>query len=233
VVAVVLPVWLSRDRRTEGPAGGDGPAEGTAPLQVKMTVRIFDKANPGRKPWLAIDQPGALPVRPGELVRTEVELDRAAHCYLLLLSSQGEVAPLYPWNETKLKVKDADAPPGGQAVRKWSSPTLPESGWKADRVAGLETLLLLVRDQPLPAEFKLRQLLGEVPAGKRAPLRDRRELAILELDRGDEDVQRLLSVNRGFEAEAVTVDEPLLALMRRAREVFPVVRAVRFAHTAD
>jgi hypothetical protein len=29
------------------------------------------------------------------------------------------------------------------------------------------------------------------------------------------------------------VDEPLLALMRRARTVFPVVRALRFAHVAD
>jgi hypothetical protein len=92
---------------------------------------------------------------------------------------------------------------------------------------------LLVRDEPLPAGFKLRQLLGEVPAGKRAPLRNPREAAVLELDRGDEDVQALLSQGRGFDDDAEAVDEPLLALMRRAREIFPVVRAVRFAHTVE
>jgi hypothetical protein len=232
IVVLVLAGWWTRERGKEEFAGGDGPAEGLAPPHVKMTVRVFDKANPTRKPWPAIDREGALPVRAGELVRAEVELDRPAHCYLLLLSSQGEVVPLYPWNEAKLKVKDVDAPPGGKAVRKWSSPTLPEMGWKADRNAGLETLLLLVRDEPLPAGYKLRQLLGEVPAGKRAPLRNPREAAVLELDR-DESVESLLSQGRGFDEEAEAVDEPLVALMRRAREVFPVVRAVRFAHTAD
>jgi hypothetical protein len=227
-MAVALAFWPSRGRVQEVLAGEDG----LPPPQEQMTVRVFDKANPKRKPWLPIDGEGALPVRAGELVRTEVELDRAAHCYLLLLSSQGGVVPLYPWNEVKLKVKDVDALPGGKAVRKWSSPTLPEAGWRADRSAGLETLLLLVRDEPLPARFKLRQLLGEVPAGKRAPLRDRRELASLELDRGDE-AQTLLRQKRGFADEAEAVDESLVALMRRAREVFPVVRAVRFAHVGD
>jgi hypothetical protein len=37
----------------------------------------------------------------------------------------------------------------------------------------------------------------------------------------------------GAHAYTEQAGQPLLALMRRAREVFPVVRAVRFAHTAD
>jgi hypothetical protein len=245
LLGVGLWLWLGGPGEGRSGAGRAGAEGGTNPgeppktrggevdpPQVKrMTVRLYDKKNPERKLWLSIDDERAMPARSGELVRVEVELDRPAHCYLLLLSSKGEVIPLFPWNDVKLKVKDADAPPGGGPVRAWSSPTKPEMGWRLDEANGLETLLLLVREAPFPQGRKLSEVLGKPPAGKGAALRDRREAAILRLDRNG--ASSLWDRNRGIAHEAEQVDEPLQALMRRARTVFAVVQAVRFAHVAD
>src|SRR5262249_47510131 len=85
LVAVIsgLALWASLrggqagEEENEAAAGGGPPArEVRAPLEASMTVKVFNKPS---KPWLSIEQPGSLPVRPDELVRVEVKLNRPAY----------------------------------------------------------------------------------------------------------------------------------------------------------
>jgi hypothetical protein len=61
-------------------------------------------------------------------------------------------------------------------------------------------------------------------------VRDRREVAVLDLDRGAGSLASLLALHRGPAEEARQADEPLQSLLVRLREHFDVIRAVRFAH---
>src|SRR5439155_15524501 len=45
-----------------------------------------------------VDAPGALPVQSGGAMAIDVELDEPAFIYLVWINSEGNVLPLYPWN---------------------------------------------------------------------------------------------------------------------------------------
>jgi hypothetical protein len=96
--------------------------------------------------------------------------------------------------------------------------------------SGLETLLLLARESPLPTETRLADLVGKLPA---VPLRDPLELAVRGYDAGRPVGTVLEWQNRGPKKDAEEIDDPLLQLMDRLRPHFPVIRAVRFAHQGD
>jgi serine/threonine protein kinase len=223
--------------RNQAPSSSSGSAEvadsnlPAAPLKASLVVKVFHHKD---KVWRSLGTQGALPARKDDLVRVQVKLDRPACSYLLLLTSQGEVIPLYPWNEEmEVKVGDADSPPPVRREQAWSNPRKENWGWPMDDKPGLETLLLLVRDEPLPAGFKLRRLLGEVPAGDKAALGDKREAVLLALDRGAAQPESFLSLHRGIGRQAREADEALAQLMARLKETFMVQRAARFAHVAD
>lgn len=199
------------------------------PLKAEMTVRLYSVGH-NDQVWVRLAEPGALPARSGDMVRVEVELSRPAHAWLLLLSSQGEVVPLSPWNGDEVKVADVDAFTATPPVRQFSSPSSAGMGWQLDNCPGLETILLLVREQPLPPGFKLRPLLGKVPRGG---LRDPREVGGLGLCRGDARPAELFGRCRGVAAECRDVDADLVGLMRRLQGTFDVQRVVRFAHVKD
>ena len=101
-----------------------------------------------------------MPVRTGDQVRIEARLDRPAYLYLFWISSDGKVAPLYPWKDhdwsqrpvEERKVKDAELPEIFDEVLEM--PVSPP---------GMETLVLLAREEtPLPRgdEDKLAQVLA-------------------------------------------------------------------------
>jgi serine/threonine protein kinase len=229
-VGVAWRAGQGEQGKPPGPGGArEAPASAGKP-EAKMTVRV---RHAGGTRWQSIDQLGVLPLRPDDEVRVEVKLSRPAFSYLLLLSSEGGVVPLYPWNDNdraRLEVKDVARPPPERKEAAWASPRAGGPGWQLNDHPGLETLLLLVRDEPLPAGVELRKRIGEVPKAK---LRHPGEAALLELDRGRMELSSLLALERGFRDEAREVDEPLRALMGRLRELFPTQQAARFAHVAE
>jgi hypothetical protein len=200
-----------------------------APLEGELTLRI-NKAGKQGGSWWRVDQKGALPVRPGDLVRVEVKLNQPAYVYLLLLASEGSTVPLYPWNEDKIQVKEIVAPPQRGAQALVHSPVGEGLGWPFDKHGGLETILMLARRTPLPETAGLAAELRKVPS---APLRNKEELGVLDLHGGEASAATLLAQHRGIEDEARQVDDPLLRLMERLRPQFELVRAVRFAHEGD
>jgi hypothetical protein len=96
--------------------------------------------------------------------------------------------------------------------------------------SGLETVLLLVRRTPLPADVKLGELIGPQP---RLPLADPLELALLKLDRGQKVERGETDDRRGLRQRAQKIDDPLLELVSRLQRHFEVIRVVRFAHQGD
>jgi hypothetical protein len=129
-------------------AGQNGPA---APLRALLDVRVWkDKqALP-----LRLHQLGALPVKAGQFMRVEVELDRPAYLYVIYLDSRGKPTPLYPWRSDDWQDRPAEE---SRRQRLW----LPDAGQGAPLSAGpsgIESYILLARDEPLPADVDLSKL---------------------------------------------------------------------------
>jgi hypothetical protein len=196
------------------------------PLAGELIIRVWSPDGE-TKPGLKVDEPGALPVREKDWIHVEVRLNQPAYVYVLWLESQGEVTALYPWNDNEIVRAATVPPPRRPPARIVHSPQRVTRGWPADDKEGLETVLLLVRRTPLPADQSLRKLIGEVPSAK---LNDPHELALLSLDRSQAVGKIAISENRGIKKKAEEIDAPMLQLMGRLRDEFELIRAVRFAH---
>ena len=103
----------------------------TAPLSGELVLRAWSPDH--GKMGVRLDQPGALPLRTGEMVQLEVKLNQPGYCYILLLDSHGTVQPLYPWRpEDGLHVP----PPAVTAVQDLHSPPERDRGWELDDHSG-------------------------------------------------------------------------------------------------
>jgi hypothetical protein len=138
--------------------------------------------------------------------------------------------PLYPWNNDRVEVVDANQPPPVRiASKRVMSPGL-STAWTFGPRGGLETVLLLARRTPLGEDTKLGSLLGSMPP---TPMRRRDEVVVLGLDRGSDAASSLVTLNRGTEEEARAVDQPLLARLDQLRDQFELIRVIRFAHEGE
>ncbi len=203
------------------------------PLTGELTVLLQPPQEGTRR--RRVEELGALPGLPGEWVHIEGRVSEPAYLYLLLLDSQGEVSPLYPWNLAKRELDLSDPPPAQKPRRVVVSPTDPnreaaEMGWPLDDHTGLETILLLARRTPLPATIKLVEVIGDrLPPTQ---MHDPREVVTRGFDTDQPVGQLNVGHNRGLGKEAERRDDPLLQLMARLRDQagFEMIRAVRFAH---
>jgi hypothetical protein len=230
VCAVPLVWWL-----LHGPGRNSGPGERSAgpgpapqPLTGELIVRVWTDGT-REKQGVRVEDFGALPVRPNEKIHVYAGLNQPAYIYLLWLDGKGEVTPLYPWHDDNEElVHDLKVPPPRRPpVAEVHSPKKLSGGYRLDDAAGLETVLLLARRTPLPAEQSLARLLGKIPA---AELNDPLEVALLSYDSGRRTGTIDWSKNRGIKKKPEEIDAPMLQLMARLAEQFEVIRAVRFAH---
>jgi hypothetical protein len=97
---------------------------------------------------LRLHEEGALPLHVGDWLRIEVTMERPAYLYVVWIDTQGKATPLYPWQGYDWTKR----PPREERRARLS---LPET---ADGIvplgpgpAGVETLLLLAREEPLSA----------------------------------------------------------------------------------
>lgn len=212
---VGLLAWFNLLPRSQPPLAGD----------VTLVIRPADA-----REFLLLEERGALPVRAGGQMSLQVDLTRPLCVYLLWIDSEGKVTPLYPWNNDKLTVTDAnELPPGRRPSKVVLSPTI-GGGWPFGRRGGLETIVLLARATPLGADAALGTVFASLPATR---MRHQEEVGILGLDRGKAGVSSLVSRNRGTEEEAREVDAPLVARLEKLRDQFEIIRVVRVAHAGD
>jgi serine/threonine protein kinase len=193
-------------------------------LSGELILRIWMKGAHGKR-GLRVDEPGALPVRTGELVHLEVLVNQPAYLYLLWLDGKGNVDRLYPWSRDSQSPMEAILP-----LTHLDFPTEVDRGLPLQGPSGLETAILLARRSPLPGSTDLVKLIGAMPP---APLGDPLELAVLGFDpvrtTGKIDRRR----HRGLGQSTERIDEPLLQLGERLRPHFELIRAVQFAYQSN
>jgi serine/threonine protein kinase len=202
--------------------------ESPASLGGELIVRVWSKEE-GGKQGLKIDEPGALPLLPGEKVRLEAHLNQPAYSYLLWLDGQGQISLLYPRDDGRF----GSRPSGGLARETVHSPEAMDDGLKMEGPGGLETALLLVRRTPLPPGTDLAKLIGPL---RPAPLRSVLEIAKRGFDNGQPVEELHVDRNRGIDAQEIAkIDDPLLQLMERLRtqNQFEVIRYWRFAYRGE
>src|SRR6187551_3342090 len=68
----------------------------TGPLKAELTVLVRPPARASES--LAVEEPGALPVRSGGQMSLTVRFNQPALAYLVWIDAEGQVVPLYPWN---------------------------------------------------------------------------------------------------------------------------------------
>jgi serine/threonine protein kinase len=198
-----------------------------ASLAGELTVRVWSKKDGGKR-GLKIDEPGALPLRPGEQVHLEAQLNQPAYSCILWLDAQGHVSQLYPRDDGKF----GSRPSGSSARETVHSPEALDEGHRMSGPGGLETALLLVRRAPLPAGTDLAGLIGPLPP---SPLRSELEVAKRGFNEGQPVEKLRVDIHRGIDDETEKIDDPLLQLMDRLRtqNQFEVIKAVRFAYRGE
>ncbi len=163
LLALGIALGIKRDLPT------DDPRTGQAPLAAKLDVRVWKEADTSR--GLALNEAGALPLRAGDWMRIEAEVDRPAYLYVIYLDAQGKASPMYPWRNYDWNNRPAERPV--------ASLHLPENplvdGAPLDPgPSGIESVVLLVRPAPLSPEdhHTLARLFATVPSQARLdPLR--------------------------------------------------------------
>jgi predicted Ser/Thr protein kinase len=191
-------------------------------LSGNLTVRVW---TPGvrLKRGLKVEDPGALPVRTGEQVHVEAHLTEPAFVYILWVDGKGEVDALYPWSREQ---DWKGPPPSVEPKQVVHSPPEIEKGWPIEGPSGLETVLLLARRTPLPAEVKLAEVLGKIPPAPLGP--DLREVVVRGFDR--DRPSEPMDLHRRPAKEAREIDDALLHLLGKLQPHFEMIRAVQFAH---
>jgi hypothetical protein len=195
-------------------------------LTGELIVRVW--STDGHKRGLKPGEPSGLPLLPGEKVRVEARLSQPAYAYLLWVDGQGNANLIYPRDDGKYGTR----PSGGTAQQTVRSPEALDEGHRMKGPGGLETVLLLVRRQPLPSGTDLAGLISPLP---NSPLRAGQVFATRGLDEGQPIEALRAGPLRGIDDEADKIDDPLLQLMEklRTKNQFEVIKAAQFAYRGE
>ncbi|WP_439623639.1 protein kinase domain-containing protein [Gemmata sp.] len=95
-----------------------------------------------------LSDPRALPLRPGDHFKVVAEVDPPAYLYLFWIDETGAATPMYPWTGFQWGTR----PPGEQKHGRLDLKD-PRGNWFkiSGDAAGMETLVLLARPEPLAA----------------------------------------------------------------------------------
>lgn len=227
LLSPAVAMWRNQDRPADT---GPLPLQGSIELTVWNPTRSFRQG-------LRIGDDQAVPLRSGDQVRLAVELNRPAYAYVVWLDTQGVPAPVYPWRLGDWQ----NLPATCQSAVYFTLPEEPGTGWamRTSR-SGMETLLLLVRQSPLPADVSLRELLAAIPHAtvpcrpNAMRFREGRPLPA-ELQRPPDPAHEL--TRDPVLDRPVAINDPLLRLQQelvsRLRPHFELIHAVSFPVQGD
>lgn len=166
--------------------------------------------------------PDVVPLRPGDQFAVEAELDRPVYCYVLWIDADGTVDPVYPWKPGHWDDRPAEEEP----VRRLRRPAGLDAFYSIKPSSpGMETLVLLVRDTPLPRDKDLKAELGQIPPQTAQTLRATVWFENGQVVRGE--------AGRASNWDEQRIDDPLRATQEQIRSrlgaLFPYTRTVSFA----
>ncbi len=229
VLAVLLLFsWLAASYRNPS---ADSTAEGPLLLQGTLDLMVWSPTQSQRQ-GVHLGDPRAVPLRTGDRVRLAVELNRPAYAYVVWMDVAGLPAAVHPWQRGDW----ANLPPTLPAAAALALPAETAAGWQV-RVprSGMETLLLLVRRTPLPAETDLRSVLANLPQAS-IPARPNalwfQGGRLVPLDSPPPPDPGHESRRDPVLEQTVAIDDPLLKLQQtlvdRLTPHFELIRAVSF-----
>jgi serine/threonine protein kinase len=132
---------LGTDPSARAPTGGSPAPD----LRAGVDIRIW-RGRADRAQTLRLNEPGALPLKPGDQFRIEAVAQRKAYLYLFWIDTEGKAAPVYPWQPGKWGARATDEQP----IDELNLPATITSGFTiSGEQAGMETLILLVRSERL------------------------------------------------------------------------------------
>jgi serine/threonine protein kinase len=153
LAAAVVVVVLSRP----SPPVHEGPPK----LKGDLDVLVTEPGNPARQ-GLRLHQEKALPLKAGDRLRVEAKLNRPAYLYLVWLDSQGKATPQYPWRDNNWHNRPAEEHQRDHLI-------LEDESGLGNGPSGIECLVLLVRETPLPAAVDVAGLFGGLPRQRGTP----------------------------------------------------------------
>jgi serine/threonine protein kinase len=139
------------------------PDEGRLePVRGWVDVRIW-RPELGLSRDLGLHDNDALPLTADSEVSVAAELNRPAYLYVIWIDGKGEAAPVYPWKPGHWEQRLAEEQP----ISRLRRPADEHAFWSLKKQQpGMETLLLLVRETPWPAEVDLEKVLAGLPEQK-------------------------------------------------------------------
>jgi len=200
-----------------------GPAAQSHADSLDGKLQMFVRPKPGAAQPLGIDEAGALPVHAGGSMNMEVHLEQDAMIYLVWFDAEGNIVPLYPWNTDTLETKDiGQTPPVRRASKVVFSPLTLGGGWVFGKQSGSETIILLARRTPLPADLALGDLLKKLPPPPK--LEDSATLATVRIT---------AAKDRGAKSRIEPKDSPLATFLAPLADHFDLIHAIQLAHADD
>lgn len=196
-------------------AGRTSPPEAVpVSLDGSLTVRVWNEEPDSAKQGIAVGDPGAVPVRNGDLVHLRAQLDAPAHIYLLWIGSDGKAQRLHP-------ADIAEVP----SLQELDSPEELHRGWPINGTPGLETAVMIATRTPLDKAF-WDSLPGEIPSRSQF---DPNQVLWVEL-KPSSTHPVIRGLTRGLGTQSEAIKDPLLEFLERFRPHAELIQAVRFAH---
>jgi len=155
LAGVSLAAWYLT-RPHDGPDAGDEAH--LEPFNGWIDVRLW-RPELGLGRDLGLHDRQALPLTADSEVSVEVQLNRPAYLYVIWIDGKGEASPVYPWRPGHWEER-----PAAEAIPRLRRPAEEGVYWPMKKQQpGMETLLLLVRQTPWPADVDLEKLLTGLP----------------------------------------------------------------------
>lgn len=124
-------------------------AEPEPALDGWLDVRVWkkDRGQPVEGFEKRLHQRGVLPLQEGDYLQVQIELDQPAYLYVVMLTADGSVYPIYPW-----QYDWTQRPPESRHKRLFLPNDSTETSQFGEGPSGVEGLLMFARPDPLPPE---------------------------------------------------------------------------------
>jgi hypothetical protein len=159
LIGVAVAAWYFT-RPRDGTSTGDETR--LVPLKGWIDVRLW-RPELGRGRDLGLHDQEALPLTPDSEVSVEAQLNHPGYLYVIWIDSKGEASPIFPWKPGQWEAR----PTGEEPMARLRRPAQERVYWPLKKQQpGMETLLLLARQTPWPADVDLEKLLTGLPEQK-------------------------------------------------------------------
>ena len=194
------------------------------PLRGSVDLLLWDPQDASRRS-VDIRDVAARPIHRSDQIRVKVTVNRPAYVYLLWIGGDGVVTPVYPWRPGDWRNRPAQEQP----VDHLSLPVEADRGWPMGGGAGMENIVLLIRETPLPASVDLEKSLGGLQ-----PQKMQNPESLVEFEGGHPVTESMDHTRAPLFFDSQRIGDPLLQnqqlLEERIGRQFQFISAVGFAN---